>query len=105
MASLLLKYGYVLLFLGVAAEGEAFLAAAALLVHRGYFRLPIVMAVAVAGNTVADLIYFFAARARGKDWLASRYGESRHYRRVVAALERHGRVVLLASRYALASGS
>jgi phosphatidylglycerol lysyltransferase len=98
--ALLLKYGYALLFLGVAAEGEAFLAAASLLVHRGYFRLPIVIAVAVAGNTVADLLYFFAARARGKDWLARRYGDSRYYQRVVLALERHGRWVLLASRYA-----
>lgn len=101
MEALLLKYGYALLFLGVAAEGEAFLAAAALLVHRGYFRLPIVIAVAVAGNTVADLVYFLAARARGRDWLASRYGGSRHYQRLVLAMERHGRWLLLASRYAI----
>jgi lysylphosphatidylglycerol synthetase-like protein (DUF2156 family) len=98
--ALLLKYGYALLFLGVAAEGEAFLAAAAVLVHRGYFRLPIVIAVAVAANTVADLLYYFAARVRGKDWLERRYGASRHYQRVVAALERHGRWLLLGSRFA-----
>jgi len=98
--ALLLKYGYALLFLGVAAEGEAFLAAAALLVHRGYFRLPVVIAVAVAGNTVADLVYYLAARMRGRDWLERRYGGSRHYRRVVLAMQRHGRWMLLGSRFA-----
>ena len=100
MDALLLKYGYALLFLGVALEGEAFLAAAALLVHRGYFRLPIVIAVAVAGNTVADLLYYSAARMRGKDWLERRYGANPRYRRVVLAVERHGRWLLLASRFA-----
>ena len=39
MESLLLKYGYALLFLGVAVEGEAVLLAAALLAQRGFFRL------------------------------------------------------------------
>jgi lysylphosphatidylglycerol synthetase-like protein (DUF2156 family) len=98
--TLLLRYGYALLFLGVAVEGEAFLVAAALLVHRGYFQLPIVMAVAVAGNTVADLLYYFAARARGKEWLEKRYGATPHYQRVVLAMQRHGRWLLLGSRFA-----
>jgi phosphatidylglycerol lysyltransferase len=100
MEALLLKYGYALLFLGVAVEGEAFLVAAALLVHRGYFQLPIVVAVAVAANTAADLLYYVAARARGKEWLERRYGKSPHYRRVVLGLERHGRLLLLGSRFA-----
>jgi lysylphosphatidylglycerol synthetase-like protein (DUF2156 family)/membrane protein DedA with SNARE-associated domain len=98
--SLLLKYGYTLLFVGVAAEGEAFLAAAALLVHRGYFRLPVVIAVAVAGNTFADLVYYFAARLRGREWLSARYGGNRHYERLLRGFERHGRWMLLGSRYA-----
>ena len=100
METLLLKYGYALLFLGVAAEGEAFLAAAALLVHRGYFRLAAVIAVAVAGNTVADLLYYFAARMRGREWLERRYGASRYYQRVVLGVQRHGRWMLLGSRFA-----
>jgi phosphatidylglycerol lysyltransferase len=98
--ALLLKYGYALLFLGVAIEGEAFLMASALLVHRGMFQLPIVVAVAVAGNTAADLLYYLAARARGKEWLERRYGNSPHYRRVVLGMERHGRSLLLGSRFA-----
>src|SRR6185436_17681051 len=74
--------------------------AAALLVHRGYFRLPAVIAVAVAGNTFADLVYYFAARLRGREWLSTRYGRSRHYERLVRGFERHGRWMLVGSRYA-----
>ena len=66
MESLLLKYGYALLFLGVAFEGEAVLLAAALLAHRGFFRLPVVIAVAVAANSLADQFYFQLARLRGR---------------------------------------
>ena len=100
MEPLLLKYGYAILFLGVAAEGEAFLAAAAVLVHRGYFHLPVVIAVAVAANTFADLVYYYAARARGREWLSERYGGNRHYQRLVRGFERHGRWMLVGSRYA-----
>jgi len=100
MEALLLRYSYALLFLGVAVEGEAFLAAASLLVHRGYFRLPLVIVVAVAGNTAADLLYYFAGRARGREWLERRYGGNPHYRRLVAGMERHGRWLLLGSRFA-----
>jgi phosphatidylglycerol lysyltransferase len=100
VAALLLKYGYALLFLGVAVEGEAFLVAASLLVHRGYFALPAVIAVAIAANAVSDLVYYLAARSRGKSWLERRYGADPRYRRVVLLMQRHGPWLLLGSRYA-----
>ena len=100
MQPLLLKYGYAVLFLGVAVEGEAFLVAGALLAQRGYFHFPSVVAVAVAGSAFADLIYYFAARARGRSWLEKRYGDRPRYRRLVASMGRHGRWLMLASRFA-----
>src|SRR5512139_3378693 len=62
MELLLVKYGYVLLFLGVAIEGEAFLIAASFLAHRGTLHLPMVILVAVASNCAADQIYYVMAR-------------------------------------------
>jgi len=47
--SLLLKYGYVLLFVGVAFEGEAALLAASLLARRG----PVAVGVRADGSVVA----------------------------------------------------
>jgi phosphatidylglycerol lysyltransferase len=100
MEWLLLKHGYALVFLGVAVEGEAVLLAAAFLAQRGFFRLPVVIAVALAANTLADQVYFRLARARGRAWLERRFGGSERYRRLVAAVGRRGGWLLLGSRFA-----
>jgi phosphatidylglycerol lysyltransferase len=100
MEALLVKYGYVLLFLGVAVEGEAALLAAALLAHRGLLSLPIVMLVAIAANSLADQAYYFAARSRGRGWLERRFGQSPHYGRLLGLMERHAPWLLMVSRYA-----
>ncbi len=100
MEALLVKYGYLLLFLGVAVEGEAFLLVGAYLAHRGYFHLPVVIAVAIAANTLADQIYYFATRTRGRAWLERRYGTHPRYARLTASMTRHGSWLLLGSRYA-----
>jgi len=100
MESLLLKYGYTLLFLGVAFEGEAVLLAAALLAHRGLFRLPVVIAVAIAANSVADQAYFQLARLRGRRWLEKKFGAHPRYRQVIDLVGRRGGLLLVASRFA-----
>jgi phosphatidylglycerol lysyltransferase len=100
MESLLLKYGYALLFLGVAVEGEAVLLAAAILASRGFFRLPVVVAVAVGANTLADQFYFQLARLRGRGWLERRFGRHTRYRRLMDLVRSRGGLVLVASRFA-----
>jgi phosphatidylglycerol lysyltransferase len=100
MESMLLKYGYALIFLGVAFEGEAVLLAAALLAQRGFFRLPVVIAVAVAANSLADQVYFQLARARGRRWLETRFGHHPRYQRLISLVGRRGGLLLVASRFA-----
>jgi lysylphosphatidylglycerol synthetase-like protein (DUF2156 family) len=100
MESLLLKYGYALLFLGVAFEGEAVLLAAALLAQRGFFRLPVVIAAAVAANSLADQVYFQLARLRGRAWLERRFGQHPRYRQLIGVVGRRGGWLLVASRFA-----
>ena len=100
MESLLLKYGYALLFLGVALEGEAVLLAAAVLASRGFFRLPVVIAVAVAANTFADQVYFQLARLRGRGWLERRFGRHPRYQQLMGLVGRRGGWLLVASRFA-----
>jgi len=63
---LLIKYGYFVLFLGVAVEGEGFLLASSFMAHRGYLHLPLIMLVALAANCAADQIYYLMAWARGR---------------------------------------
>ncbi len=100
MDALLVKYGYALLFVGVAVEGEAFLLAGAFLAHRGILHLPLVILVAVASNCAADQIYYGLARTRGYAWLERRFGDNPRYKRLMAHMGRYADWLLLASRYA-----
>jgi phosphatidylglycerol lysyltransferase len=100
MEFLLLKYGYLIMFLGIFLEGEAFLLAAAFLCNRGYFRLPLVVLVAVAANTLGGQFYYLAARVRGRQWFENRFGNSPRFRRVLTWMNNYGNWVLLLSRFA-----
>jgi len=97
---LLTKYGYFILFFGIAVEGEASLLGASFLAHRGYFDLRFVIGIAIVANCLADQIYFQIARTRGRAWLDSRFGRLTSYRKLVHIVERHSVLVLLASRFA-----
>ncbi len=99
MEALLVKYGYVVLFGGIMLEGEAFLLAAAFLAHRGYFELPVVIAVAVVATMLGDQIYYRAARARGRAWVERRAGARARYAKLLRATARHGVWLLMASRW------
>jgi len=99
METLLVKYGYVLLFGGVIVEGEAFLLTAAFLAHRGFFSLPGVVAVAIAATMFGDQVYYQAARARGRAWLERRKGARGRYNRIIDLTARRGPWLLLISRY------
>lgn len=100
MEIVLIKYGYFLLFLGVAAEGEAFLLSGAFLAHRGYFHLGWVIGVAVLANCAADQIYYLTARMHGQSWLEGRFGQHPRYQQVARLMSRHAVWLLLASRFA-----
>ncbi len=100
METLLLRYGYALVFLGVALEGEAVLLTAAVLASRGLLRLPVVVAVAVAANSLADQVYFQVARLRGRAWLERRFGRHPRYQALLRLVRRRGGLLLVASRFA-----
>jgi phosphatidylglycerol lysyltransferase len=101
MEALLVKYGYLLLALGVSVEGEVFLLAASFMAHRGLmFTLPMVMLVAGAANCAADQLYYMLARTRGRAWLQGRFGKHPRYQKVLDLMKRHGNWLLLGSRYA-----
>ncbi len=100
MELLLLKYGYLLLFLGVVLEGEAFLLAGSLLANRGYFNLLTVALVALAANTISAQFYYMAARVRGRRWLENRFYRGSRYQTILRWVNEHGNWVLVLSRFA-----
>jgi phosphatidylglycerol lysyltransferase len=100
MEILLIKYGYVLLFLGVMVEGEAFLLAASFLASRGMLHLPLVIVIAIVANCAADQAYYMVARTRGRAWLEKRFGQNPRYQKALDWMSRYADWLLLFSRYA-----
>ena len=91
MESLLLKYGYALLFLGVAFEGEAVLLAAALLAQRGFFRLPR-RDRGGGGGQLARRPGLLPARPPPRPaWLERRFGQHPRYQQLIGLVGRRGR--------------
>jgi lysylphosphatidylglycerol synthetase-like protein (DUF2156 family)/membrane protein DedA with SNARE-associated domain len=96
---LLLKYGYLILFLGVVVEGEAFLIAGSFLASRGYFNLATVTLVALAANALSAQFYYTAARVRGRGWFESRFPDNSPYRNIINWVGRRTNYLLLMSRF------
>ena len=99
MELLLLKYGYLLLFVGVIVEGEAVLIAGSFLASRGYFNIGTVALVALAANTLSAQFYYTAARVRGRRWFDGRFPSNSPYRKIIDWVGTRGNSVLLISRF------
>lgn len=67
--SLIMAYGYPVIFLGSLFEGETVLILGAFLAHRGYLELPCVLLVSFAGTLAADQALFFVGRRKGRAFL------------------------------------
>jgi phosphatidylglycerol lysyltransferase len=101
MEALLIKYGYLVLLLGIAVEGEVFLLAASYLAHNNQiFSLPLVILTAIIANSGANQVYYILARTRGRAWLQKRFGDHPRFQKVVNLITRHGNWILFGSRYA-----
>jgi len=65
LTELVIRYGYLMVAAGVMFEGDATLATASFLAHRGYLSLPIVMWVAGGSSMVINQFYFWIGRKQG----------------------------------------
>ncbi len=95
----LIRYGYLILFVGAAVEGDAFLLAAAFLARRGYLELGWVIAVAAFATLAADQVYYQLARWRGREAFARRAEADPKFGRVRRWLEQRGELLLFLSRF------
>jgi membrane protein DedA with SNARE-associated domain len=99
LASLIQSYGYPVVFLGTALEGETTLALAGLAAHRGYLALPWVIAVAAAGGFLGDQIYFLVGRRYGPGVLTRFPKLAPGVERVTRALDRYGALIVVLVRF------
>jgi len=97
-AHLILQYGYALIFVAAAAEGDATLLTATFLARRGYLRLDLVMLVAASATVAINQAYFWMGRRYGPTRLAAirEHGASG---RVLGWVEKRGPLFALGSRF------
>ena len=98
MAELFLQFGYAMVFLAAAIEGDATLLTATYLAHRGYLRIIPVVIAATLGSIAVNQIYFWAARRYGRQHVAD-LGRRPVYARVLGWIARYGVQLVLGSRF------
>jgi membrane protein DedA with SNARE-associated domain len=98
LADFILRYGYALVFLSAAVEGDATLLTATFLAHRGYLHLDLVIAVAAAGTVTINQVYFWLARIYAQKRIAS-LRANRKIHIVLDRIDRHGALLVLFSRF------
>jgi len=98
LADLLARYGYALIFVAAAAEGDATLVTATFLAHRGYFSLLGVMFVSALATVTMNQVYFWTARSYGHERIA-RVRTHPAYGRVVEWVVRFGLPLVVMSRF------
>ncbi len=94
----LLRYGYLVLFIGAAVEGDASLLTATFLAHLGYFAMPAVIATAAGATICANQVYYWLGRRHARAAL-ERLGTHRRYARFRNLLDRHAPLLLFFSRF------
>jgi membrane protein DedA with SNARE-associated domain len=97
--SLIVTYGYPVLFLGGIFEGETFLIIGAFLAHRGYLSLPAVMAIALVSSLMTDQTAFWLGKTRGREFLDRRPKWQARAKRVLDELERHNVLLSVTFRF------
>lgn len=98
LADFILRYGYALVFVSAAAEGDATLLTATFLAHRGYLQLDLVIVVAAAATVTINQVYFWLARIYGQRRVAA-LRANRRLQPILGRLDRHGPLIVFFSRF------
>ena len=93
-----LRYGYIVIFIAAAIEGDASLITATFLARLGYFSLAGVIATAAAATVFANQVYFWLGRSHAKSAL-ERLETHRLIGWLRKALGQHSAPLLVVSRF------
>ena len=92
-------FGYWALLVGTALEGETILVVAGYLSHRGYLKLPYVIAVATLGSFAGDQIFFQIGRQSGAAFLSRHPLWQARVGRVERLFHRHRIALVMGFRF------
>jgi membrane protein DedA with SNARE-associated domain len=98
LTELVMRYGYLMVAAGVMVEGDATLATASFLAHRGYLNLYLVMLVAGAASIAINQTYFWIGRKQGLKRL-DHTGTRPFLKNVLVFARKHSIWLTLTSRF------
>jgi len=99
MIEILLRFGYVALFVGTFLEGETILLIAAFLAHRGYFNIYWVTVVAALGTMFGDQLFYFIGRKHGMTFLDRRPRWKEKFQRAQQLIRHHELLIIFTFRF------
>jgi|SRR5438874_1818364 len=99
LPALIQAYGYPVTFIGALFEGETIVTLAGLAVHRGHLHWLALLALAAAGGTVGDTIYFALGRRYGSEVLARWPSFTPAIDRVHRLVQRNPALAVIAVRF------
>jgi membrane protein DedA with SNARE-associated domain len=98
LTDLVVQYGYLMVVVGVIFEGDATLATASVLAHRGYMKLSVVMILGAVTSLTMNQIYFRLGRRHGVERVAKADGR-KLFRNIVHHTRKHAIWLVLLSRF------
>ena len=99
MEDLIKHYGYLIIFIGTVAEGEAIVIMAGFLAHRGYLELQWVILTAFVGTLAVDQLFYYVGYLKGLPFLERRPHWYAKYGRALALLHQHQTLIILSFRF------
>ncbi len=99
LEELIVRYGYLALFIGTFLEGETILIIAGYLAHDGYLDLGLVIIAAFLGTFAGDQTFFFLGRFKGVAFLNERPAWRHKAERAFGLLSRHQIAIILGFRF------
>jgi membrane protein DedA with SNARE-associated domain len=101
LARIIVHYGYVFIFAGVAMEGDATLVTAAFLAHRGAFSLWRVILTALIATVLTNQFVYLLARHKGRAWADRLAAREPRFARMEAWVRHKGGWLLFLSRFVI----
>jgi len=99
LETIISQFGYPALIIGLLLEGETVLVLGAFMAHRGYFNLPLVIALGCAVSFASDQFFFWLGRTQGSRFLEKRPAWKHHADRARSLLGRNPDALAIGIRF------
>lgn len=99
IASLVINYGYLVIFFGTLLEGETWVALGGFAVYQGYLNFPVLVLVAIIGAIIGDQAFFYFGRKKGVSYVAKRPHLKERVERIQVHIEKHQNWLIFSSRF------